>query len=99
MEFTEIRTHLAKHFKSMVAEADCLFEVNLDKEELWNTYLDSFPPGTNEIYQTDWSYRSRKGWQVDDAMGCSDRRYYIPAGNGRAFDICQIPYDIRCVCK
>ncbi|MCI8625654.1 MAG: hypothetical protein HFI40_05155 [Lachnospiraceae bacterium] len=51
MEFTEIRTHLAKHFKSMVAEADCLFEVNLDKEELWNTYLDSFPPGTNEIYR------------------------------------------------
>lgn len=51
MDFTELRSRLAKHFKSMTAEADCLFEVSLDKEELWNTYLDSFPPGTNEIYR------------------------------------------------
>lgn len=28
-----------------------LFVVDVDKEELWNLYLDSFPPGTNEIYK------------------------------------------------
>ncbi len=51
MQFHEMRSRLAKHFKKITAKADCLFEVNLDKEELWNTYLDSFPPGTNEIYR------------------------------------------------
>jgi hypothetical protein len=28
-----------------------LFEVNVDKDELWNTYLESFPVGTNDIYR------------------------------------------------
>lgn len=32
-------------------EATHLFEVNVDKDELWNTYLDSFPAGTNEIFR------------------------------------------------
>lgn len=28
-----------------------LFETDIDKDILWNTYLDSFPPGTNEIFK------------------------------------------------
>ena len=28
-----------------------MFEVAVDKDEMWNLYLDSFPAGTNEIYR------------------------------------------------
>jgi hypothetical protein len=28
-----------------------LFVVDVEKDVLWNLYLDSFPPGTNEIYK------------------------------------------------
>lgn len=42
---------LQKHFDEMQKEATHLFEVNVDKDELWNTYLDSFPTGTNEIFR------------------------------------------------
>ena len=51
MEFTEMRDKLMEHFNEMVKDADYLFEVAVDKDELWNLYLDSFPAGTNEIYR------------------------------------------------
>lgn len=52
MEFSQMRDKLKKHFKEMTKNSDYLFEVELDKDGLWNTYMDSFPPGTNEIYRT-----------------------------------------------
>ena len=42
---------LQEHFDEMQKEATHLFEVNVDKDELWNTYLDSFPIGTNEVFR------------------------------------------------
>lgn len=51
MEFTEMRDKLGEHFNEMVKDVDHLFEVAVDKDELWNLYLDSFPAGTNEIYR------------------------------------------------
>lgn len=51
MEFTEMRNKLREHFNKMVKDADHLFEVAVDKDEMWNLYLDSFPAGTNEIYR------------------------------------------------
>lgn len=51
MEFTEMRDKLREHFNGMVKDVDHLFEVAVDKDELWNLYLDSFPAGTNEIYR------------------------------------------------
>ena len=51
MEFTEMRDMLMEHFNEMVKDVDHLFEVAVDKDELWNLYLDSFPAGTNEIYR------------------------------------------------
>lgn len=51
MEFTEMRDKLREHFNEMVKDVDHLFEVAVDKDELWNLYLDSFPAGTNEIYR------------------------------------------------
>jgi hypothetical protein len=49
--FMMFKKALQKHFDEMQKEATHLFEVNVDKDELWNTYLDSFPTGTNEIFR------------------------------------------------
>lgn len=51
MEFKEMRDKLINHFNKMSKNVDHLFEVAVDKDELWNLYLDSFPAGTNEIYR------------------------------------------------
>lgn len=51
MEFTEMRDKLISNFNEMTKDATHLFEVSVDKDEMWNTYLDSFPAGTNEIYR------------------------------------------------
>lgn len=51
MDFITMRTMLQKHFAKMTKDVDHLFEVEVDKDELWNLYLDSFPAGTNEIYR------------------------------------------------
>lgn len=49
--FIGFKKALKKHFNEMQKDAACLFEVNLDKDQLWNTYLDSFPAGTNGIFR------------------------------------------------
>ena len=49
--FMIFKKALQKHFDEMQKEATHLFEVNVDKDELWNIYLDSFPAGTNEIFR------------------------------------------------
>lgn len=51
MEFIEFKEKLQKHFQDMTKDVSKLFEVDLDKDELWNLYLDSFPAGTNEIFR------------------------------------------------
>ena len=51
MEFVEMRDLLCKNFAEMVKDATHLFEVAVDKDEMWNLYLDSFPAGKNEIYR------------------------------------------------
>lgn len=49
--FVEFRDKLIENFNTMSKSATHLFEIELDKDELWNLYLDSFPEGTNEIYR------------------------------------------------
>lgn len=49
ISFTEMRNKLIEHFEEMTKDVDVLFEVDLDKDVLWNLYLDSFPEGTNPI--------------------------------------------------
>lgn len=51
MEFRNFKKKFQENFKSLTNGVDTLFEVNVDKDELWNLYLDSFPLGTNEIYR------------------------------------------------
>ena len=51
MNFIEFKEKLQNHFAKMKKNIKYLFEVEVDKDELWNLYLDSFPAGTNEIYR------------------------------------------------
>lgn len=51
MEFINFKKLFQQNFADMVKDADTLFEIEIDKDEFWNLYLDSFPAGTNEIYR------------------------------------------------
>ena len=51
MEFKEFKEIFQKNFELITINVDYLFEVEIDKEELWQRYLNSFPTGTNEIYR------------------------------------------------
>lgn len=51
MEFRKFKKKFQENFKNLTNGVDTLFEVNVDKDELWNLYLDSFLAGTNEIYR------------------------------------------------
>ena len=50
-EFMFLKKKLYEHFNEMQKESNRLFEVDVDKDELWNTYLDSFSAGTNKIFR------------------------------------------------
>ena len=71
MEFKDFRKAIQDHFEKMVADVNTLFEVEVDKDEMWNTYLDSYPTGTNLIY--------RKRREYD----CSCCRQFIKAMIGK----------------
>lgn len=51
MNFVEMRDKLIEHFNEMTKSETHLFEVNLDKDELYELYQRSFPLGTNEIFR------------------------------------------------
>lgn len=51
MTFNEFKKVFQRNFYDMVADVDHLYEIEIDKDEFWNLYLDSFPAGTNEIYR------------------------------------------------
>ena len=51
MKFVEMRDKLIEHFNQNMSDASHLFSVLIDKDALYNLYLDSFPKGSNEIYR------------------------------------------------
>lgn len=51
MNFSELQEAVEKQFVKITNEANHLYEMDLNKEELWDLYLDSFPEGTNEIFR------------------------------------------------
>lgn len=51
MEIKGLNELIKSNFEKLTENVDQLFEVNVDKDELWNLYLDSFPVGTNEIFR------------------------------------------------
>jgi hypothetical protein len=50
MQFKDFGAAVAKQFQTMTATG--LFHVGIDKDRLWETYLGSFPAGSNPIYKT-----------------------------------------------
>lgn len=51
MEFNNFKKQVQKNFNKMTTGISHIYEVDLDKDKLWNLYLDSFPKGTNEIFR------------------------------------------------
>lgn len=51
MEFNEFKKMFLQHSERMVENQSFLFMVDVDKDTLWNTYLNSFPEGTNQVYR------------------------------------------------
>lgn len=49
--FRDFVKAIQKNLQQMAKDSSRLFTVNVDTEELYNLYLDSFPAGTNEIYR------------------------------------------------
>lgn len=52
LEITSFKKEVATQLDKMCAENDYLFEVNLDKDKLWETYLETIPSEDNQIYKT-----------------------------------------------
>lgn len=50
MEFKNVKNLLAENF-ARISATNRFFETDIDKDYLWNLYLDSFPKGTNPIYR------------------------------------------------
>lgn len=50
-EFIKFRDKFIKNFNSISENQKSAFEVNLNKDEMWELYLNSFPEGTNEIFR------------------------------------------------
>jgi len=51
MTIKHVKQELQENFIEMTKESTHLFEVDLDKDALWDLYLSSFPAGTNEIFR------------------------------------------------
>ena len=51
MDFAVLQKAVQKKIDSMIKES-ALYEVDTDRECLWNLYLSSFPEGTNPIFKT-----------------------------------------------
>lgn len=49
--FKDFVKAIQKNLQQMSKDSSRLFTVNVDTEEFYNLYLDSFPAGTNEIYR------------------------------------------------
>ena len=56
MDFKAFRDLIASNFAKISKDATHIFEVEVDKDEFWNLYLDSYPEGTNQIYRKNREY-------------------------------------------
>lgn len=51
-QFHDLQAGLRENFERLHSAYGTAFQTDADKEELWNTYLESFPPDRNQIYRT-----------------------------------------------
>jgi hypothetical protein len=59
--FHVIKEALNQHLHEMLDDVDVLFRVDVEPDTIWETYLESFPPGTNN------HFRERREY---DCSGC-----------------------------
>ena len=52
LEIASFKKEVATQLDKMCAENDYLFEVDLDKDKLWEIYLETIPSEDNKIYKT-----------------------------------------------
>ncbi len=52
IDFGEFMVDYSEHAKRIFKNNKSLFVVDADKDEMWNTYLESYPPEYNEIFRT-----------------------------------------------
>ena len=50
-QFKKFKVLFQKNFKELTKDASHLFEIELNLDDLWTLYLDSFPNGTNEMFR------------------------------------------------
>lgn len=50
-DFMKFKKALQNRFSNMQKDAAHLYEMDVDKDILWSTYLDSFPAGTNKMFR------------------------------------------------
>lgn len=51
MEFAQFKKVLQLHLAAMLEQQTHLYIAGVEKDRLWETYLESFPPGMNEIFR------------------------------------------------
>lgn len=51
MEFKEFKKILQDNFAKMTKDVTHLFEVEVNKDEMWSIYLESFPPEYNKVFR------------------------------------------------
>lgn len=51
IDFNVFKHAVAKQFAAMVEKDHYLFETSVDKDTMWELYLQAFPEGTNEIFR------------------------------------------------
>jgi hypothetical protein len=51
MEFSEFVEDQQRKFEEASKDESVLFATGVKQDELWSAYLDSFPPGMNEVYR------------------------------------------------
>lgn len=51
MDFKQFKEVFNANYEAMVASSSDLFEVEIDRDDIVDIYLDSFPQGTNEIFR------------------------------------------------
>lgn len=52
VDFPAMKRAVEARLNNMIKNHDTLLVANVSKDQLWNTYLSSFPEGTNPIYKT-----------------------------------------------
>lgn len=56
MEFTEFKQMFQKQFDEMIKDQSKLFLTDVNKDEMWEKYLDSFPEGSNPMFREKTEY-------------------------------------------